>query len=84
MSKSEHLDIMLFRHFSLRLSERYGVLITFQKYQELCAYPYLQKSKIRKTANRKPCIEGFVKIEGIKVRVIRDINHKKFLTALPK
>jgi transcriptional accessory protein Tex/SPT6 len=75
-----------FGHFALRLVERYNIFITFEEYVSLSQLPYLKKPKMR-IDNEKGfhACEGFLKIQGTDVRVIRSTVHyeKPLLTALP-
>lgn len=74
-----------FRHFSLRLSERYELFITFEEYLFLSKLPYLRNSKTRKNDYGKPdCKIGLLKIKGVDVKVLKRIGgNKSLLTALP-
>ena len=72
-----------FPHFSLRLSERYGILITFEEYANLCAL-YLQRPKFEAKDNRPPIKTGYLKIHGVEVKVMKSTSlHKQLLTAIP-
>jgi len=72
-----------FRHFSLRLAERYNILISFEEYVDICSRTYLKEAKYVSEEN-KNSICGFLNIKGIDVKVIKRNNKPKaLLTALP-
>ena len=72
-----------FRHFSLRLSERYNILITFEDYVELCKMPFIKSQKL-KTKGETSFHKGNIEIKGIRVNVYRGTyGMRPFLTALP-
>jgi hypothetical protein len=72
-----------FRHFSLRLSERYGLFITFDEYVEFCRLPYIRGSKYIKNRDGQMIKDGIVVIQDIKVRVLRSTSkYTPLLTAL--
>jgi hypothetical protein len=72
-----------FRHFSMRLHERYGVFITFEEYLELNKIKYLKKQKIIKNKEGKRRLIGYCNIKNVNVLCCRSINSKIFITALP-
>lgn len=74
-----------FRHFSARLSLRYGILITFWDYVSLCKFSKLTEAEIHKRKDGKGnCLIGFVQIQDIPVRVVKStiLRGKPLLTAL--
>ena len=74
--------IKTFKHFSLRLVERYGLFITFEEYVFLCELPFIKKPK--RVNNHS--IEGVIKIQNINVKVIKSMWRKDFrplITVLP-
>lgn len=76
-------SIYRFRHFGYRLSERYGILITFEHYCQLSAH-FLQNVKLVKEGTDQQALEGIITIQGTKVRVRKQLRgHKLLLTALP-
>lgn len=73
-----------FKHFSIRLNERYNILITFNEYVELCNLSLLKREELLRRPNGSKCLHGYIDIKNTLVRVYRD--HKKpkaLLTALP-
>ena len=68
-----------FPHFSLRLSERYGILITFEEYNDLCIVPAIELKK-RYTPLRTSTV-NVMKIKGREVLVVKWGN--VLVTALP-
>lgn len=78
--------IKYFRHFAERLALRYGILITFEKYIELCSLELkvIEVQTERDKGNRKTQI-GYLNIEGRNVKVIKPlyIKEKPLTTALP-
>lgn len=76
-------SIYRFRHFAYRLSERYGILITFEYYCLLSGL-FLQNVKMVKEGTDQQALEGIITIQGTKVRVRKQLRgHKLLLTALP-
>lgn len=74
-----------FRHFSARLSLRYGILITFWTYVTICKTSSLKSPEIRKRKDGKGnCLIGEIEIEGRTVRVVKSLllKGKPLLTAL--
>ena len=84
MSKIDKLAFD-FRHFALRLFERYDMTITFEYYKELSSLPYLKNRKVRVDEDGKPnSVIGFLKIYNKKVMVLKSLRGNKSLrTALP-
>ena len=75
--------IKFFRHFAERLSERYGVLITFQEYMKLCEVPYMKKSKFDMKDGKMAKV-GYIEVQGVTVKCVRSMSQPKvFITALP-
>lgn len=76
-----------FPHFSLRLSERYGLYITFEEYVRLCCKVPLINWKKRKSKEgwHIPCMQGFIYVQKTKIKVRKSIggNFTPLLTALP-
>lgn len=73
-----------FRHFSLRLSERYNLLISFEDYVLLSKMPYILKAKRNVRNDGHVAMVGFISYNEQKVRVIRGIGKiTPLLTALP-
>ena len=82
--KESKVYINFFRHFAERLSERYGVLITFEEYVKLCDVIYLKKRKFEIRDGKKSQV-GYIEIKGVNVKCVRSLNKPKvFITALPK
>ena len=82
--KEASMYVKFFRHFAERLSERYGVLITFQEYVKLCDVTYLKRSKIDRKDGRVIAKIGYIEIQGVNVKCVRQSsNPKLFITALP-
>lgn len=74
-----------FRHFSLRLYERYGILITFDEYVKQCNKQSIEDEIYLKREDGRTCFHGFVRIKGERVRVYRQPSRPRaLLTALPK
>lgn len=66
----------------MRLLERYGVLITFEEYVQLCKIPFIRCQKLKKNGENS-YYKGNVDIKGVRVNVYRSIyGFKPFLTAL--
>ena len=74
---------ILFRHFSMRLIERYNVYITFEDYLQLNKIKYLQKQMYKKNDENRISITGFITIKGVKVKVVRSLKDKYLVTAVP-
>lgn len=73
----------LFRHFAMRLHERYNVLITFEEYVKLCELPFIRCQKLKENGE-KSYYKGNVDIKGVRVNVYRSTHGiKPFLTAIP-
>ena len=73
----------LFRHFAMRLLERYGVLITFEEYVQLCKIPFIRCQKLKENG-KNSYYKGNVDIKGVRVKVYRSTyGCKPFLTAIP-
>lgn len=75
-----------FTHFAQRLIERYNVFITYEEYVFLSKLPFLRTPKMRiDKVKNKHCVEGFLTIQGQKVRVLKSAigEAKQLLTALP-
>ena len=73
----------LFRHFSMRLIERYNVFITFEEYVNLCKTPFIRNQKLKVNGDRY-YLKGNIDIKGTRVNVYRSpYGLKPFLTALP-
>jgi hypothetical protein len=82
--KEVSMYIKFFRHFAERLSERYGVLITFQEYVKLCDVTYLKRSKLDRKDGRVIAKIGYIEIQGVNVKCVRQaLKPKLFITALP-
>ena len=80
--KYKDLAALRFRHFGMRLIERYGLYITFETYLELCKL--LLTEEATKENSPKPAVTGYIEVKGIRVRVIKDnYKHKLLMTALP-
>lgn len=73
-----------FRHFSERLSLRYGILITMQDYIELHSKE-LETIIEEKQEKDGISLEGYISIKGEKVRVVKSIfiSGRPLITALP-
>lgn len=71
----------VFRHFALRLSERYNLLITFEEYKSLCKKEF--HGVVCKGSKGEPDIKGFMDIHGVKVLVVKRHNKDILVTALP-
>lgn len=71
----------VFRHFALRLSERYNLLITFEEYKSLCEKEF--HGVVCKSSKGEPDIRGFMDIHGVKVLVVKRHNKDILVTALP-
>lgn len=71
-----------FPHFALRLSERYGLLITFDEYVELCK-AQIPNAKLKIEEGKPDVYMGYLKINGVKVRVYRSKEYKVLTTAVP-
>ena len=80
---SQETYIKYFRHFAYRLSGRYGILITFEHYCELCS-EWPDDAVFKKRHDRNAIVEGVLKINGFDVLVRKDLKkHKMLLTVLP-
>lgn len=79
--KKTREDVMrdFFPHFAFRLSERYGILITFDEYKELCDERLAQRQFI-KVPNGLNYYKGILTIHGIKVRVYKSATEHCQLT----
>lgn len=74
-----------FRHFSLRLYERYEILITFEEYLKYCNKPHIKEEVYIKHQDGRACYYGYARIKGEDVRVYRQTQRPRaLLTALPK
>jgi len=85
MTQDESIYKNNFRHFSARLSLRYGILITFQYYVILCKESLLKEAEKHKRKDGKgDCIIGYITINDIEVRVVKSthLRGKPLLTAL--
>lgn len=72
-----------FPHFALRLSERYGILITFDEYAELSDY-YIKRGKLRLKDGKPDIYIGYLKIHGTEVKVFKSAKtYKVLLSAVP-
>ena len=73
-----------FKHFSLRLVERYDIFITFEEYVNLCNLPRIYDEIYIKRKDGRTCFKGYIKIKGIKIKVYRQYSKPRaLLTALP-
>lgn len=74
------LDI--FKHFSLRLSERYGLFITFEQYMSICRGKF---SEIGRSVKDKDAKIGLVYVNKTPVLVCKKRTGKfqPLITALP-
>ena len=73
----------LFRHFAMRLIERYNISITFDEYLKLCEIPYLRCQKLKKNGEIT-YYKGSLDIKGVRVYVYRSTyGVKPLLTAIP-
>jgi hypothetical protein len=71
-----------FRHFGMRLIERYGLFITFDYYMLLCKIKP-EECKPKKNSPH-PVDVGYLKVHDQRVKVLKDTTrHKLLLTALP-
>jgi hypothetical protein len=85
LKKAEEIYQLFFRHFAMRLMERYNISITYEEYVSLCQLKYIQKQEYIVKENQKPFLKGFIFIKDTRVMVYRDIGWcHQFLTALPK
>jgi len=70
---------IVFRHFGMRLIERYGLYITFEHYLTISGW------RLKNATPVKTELEGYLTIQGVRVRVIKNKkNHRLLLTALPQ
>ena len=73
-----------FRHFSLRLVERYNIFITFEEYINFCNLPRIYDEVYIKRNDGRTCFKGYIKIKGKKISVYRQSSRPRaLLTALP-
>jgi hypothetical protein len=70
----------LFRHFSMRLYERYGLFINYEYYEVLCKVLLRCRKKYK---GSDITLRGYIFIHGNKVKVLKDIRFGNLLTALP-
>ncbi len=77
--KQKNLYSVLFRHFAMRLLERYGVLIVFEDYVVLSRNFRIRKAKRQRSGR----VSGFMKIKGKQVRVVKSNDPPALITALP-
>jgi len=86
MESEQQIYIRCFKHFALRLSERYGIFITMDEYVELCKLDYI-KFQVRLDISKKTHRlrnSGWVLIHNKPVKVIRNAGvYKPIITALP-
>jgi hypothetical protein len=72
-----------FKHFSLRLAERYNIFITFEEYVDLCNLPRIYDEIYIKRPDGRTCFKGYIKIKGNKINVYRQSTRPRaLLTAL--
>lgn len=86
MESEQEIYIRCFKHFALRLSERYGIFITFDEYVELCKFDYIKFQKRVETYDKVERLrnEGWLIIHNTPVKVIRNVGvYKPLITALP-
>lgn len=85
LKKQEEIYQRFFRHFAMRLLERYDISIVYEEYVSLCKLKYIRKQEYIVKENQMPFFKGFVIIQDTKVMVYRDAGgYRQFLTALPK
>jgi hypothetical protein len=73
-----------FRHFGARLSERYGILITFEEYIKECNKPFIKDETWITREDGRTSIHGFIRMKGQSIRVYRQPSRPRaLLTALP-
>lgn len=83
MTEKEKAAVVFFRHFSQRLSERYGLLISFDYYLTLSSL-FLRSGKFKVKDDGQTHMHGYLIIHDVKVRVIKSTSwHKLLITALP-
>lgn len=85
LKKQEAVYQKNFRHFAMRLLERYKISIIYSEYVSLCQLPYIHNQKLVKKPDSFPFYKGYVMIKDVKVFVYRDAGtYKSFLTAIKK
>jgi len=85
MTQDESIYKNNFRHFSARLSLRYGILITFWEYVSFCKFSKLTGVEIHKRKDGKGnCLIGIIEIHDTPVRVVKStiLRGKPLLTSL--
>lgn len=81
--KRRETAIITFKHFAMRLAERYNVFITFEHYLMLNRL-YLRQGKVIKGNDNRLVNIGYLKINEIDVLVLRGFHGPNLLlTALP-
>jgi hypothetical protein len=74
-----------FRHFAMRLSERYGICIKFEEYVLFCNLQFLRRQKRIIKEGKAPYLRGEIKIQGVEVIVYRSMTkYKQLLTVIKK
>jgi hypothetical protein len=73
-----------FRHFAMRLFERFDILITFDEYVDLCKNYTTLKEQKHKFKNGKTHHEGFIEIKGKLIFVIKNPNTNILITTFNK
>jgi hypothetical protein len=63
-----------FKHFGMRLYERYGIMITFEQYVTLSKLPYINKGRTHKDTFGELSIVGNLYINGVEVKVAKSIK----------
>ncbi len=72
-----------FRHFAMRLAERYNIFITYEEYLQINKSGRLKKQRYKMHSDGHIGLVGYVTIQNKEVKVCRDYNHRTLLTALP-
>lgn len=85
VKKAEEIYQRFFRHFAMRLLERYNISIIYEEYVSLCQLPYIHGQKYVAKENNMPFLKGYIIIKDTKVLVYRDAGiYKQLLTAYKK
>lgn len=73
-----------FRHFSERLSLRYGILISFEQYIELHVQ-IIEVTEIKIDENGRKTTIGYISVNDQKIKVVKSlwVLGKPLTTALP-
>lgn len=79
--KFRDMAAIQFRHFGMRLIERYGIYITFAEYLKLRKTPLMDSEPYPRTWYR--CDVGYLEIQGKRVRVLKESKRRLLTTALP-